>query len=384
MRTMYAIGLMVILGLAAVPVITAPATQASTVYLHLYGDAGGGWSFAPNAETRPGPTITVNQGDLVVLQLSSDDGYPHTFLIDYNNNGVADAGEPLSPTFTDLTGIQFQFTANVAGTFTYFCTIHGKAAMSGTWITTATAADTTPPTISHIPPGAAYVGDGILITASVTDSGSGVASVRLIYTPIGGSELNVTMTGSGSDYTYVIPGQTSTGTVTYHFYAVDVAGNGNVSQQYSVTVQPGADTTPPIISNTPPGAVNIGDPIAITASVTDSGSGVASVKLVYTPVGGSEQNVSMTLSGNVYTYTIPPQLSSGNVTYHIYAVDATGNSDVSSEYSVAVQAGTASTPSDNSIYILAIAVVAVIVAIAAIAAVALRRRRKGAVPPSKM
>lgn len=90
--------------------------------LQLYGSASLGWGFASNSITSPGPSIQVYQGDIVNLTLTSQDGLPHQFLLDYNNNSLADPGEPNSPSFTGT--ITYTFIADTLGNFKYRCTFH--------------------------------------------------------------------------------------------------------------------------------------------------------------------------------------------------------------------------------------------------------------------
>jgi len=136
---------------------------------------------------------------------------------------------------------------------------------------------------------------------------------------------------------------------------------------------------PPRIVHTPPAAVYVGDTIAVTATVTDSDSAVQDVRLVYTPVGGTEQNVSMTLSGGSYTYTIPAQSSPGTVRYRIYAVDAEGNWNLTEEYTVSVQGLPPAPGLDVGLIAAIVAILAVAIIIAAL--VLWRRRKKREAPP---
>ncbi len=117
--------LLVIVALVAATFGMAGNTEkvkADTVNFRLYGSAGGGWGFASNTISSPGPTITVTQNDYVNLTLVSQDGFPHQFFVDYNNNSVADAGEPASPQFSGT--IVFGFNATNSGNFTYRCNFH--------------------------------------------------------------------------------------------------------------------------------------------------------------------------------------------------------------------------------------------------------------------
>lgn len=108
-----------------------------TVSIHLYGSATQGWGFTPSTITSPGPALAFHKGDLVNLTLTSQDGAPHQFFVDYNGDHSPSPGEPTSPVFTAT--INYQFTADTIGAFTYYCAIH-PLLMFGTF------AVTTPPT----------------------------------------------------------------------------------------------------------------------------------------------------------------------------------------------------------------------------------------------
>lgn len=104
--------------------------KAATRNFSLFGAFNQGWGFTSTSITSPGPTISVDQGDLVNLTLTSQDGFLHQFFVDYNGNSVHDAGEPESASFTATTN--FSFTADTNGTFTYRCAIH-PSVMYGTF-----------------------------------------------------------------------------------------------------------------------------------------------------------------------------------------------------------------------------------------------------------
>jgi plastocyanin len=117
------------IALGLVSMAAVPAKAASVPY-NLYGSATSGWGLTTTSETNPGPSLSANAGDTVTITLHSTDGFAHQLLIDYNGNGIADAGEPVSAQFTTTTTLTF--TATQAGTFHYLCTIHGSA-MTGTF-----------------------------------------------------------------------------------------------------------------------------------------------------------------------------------------------------------------------------------------------------------
>lgn len=99
-----------------------PAVQAAaTPSISLIGFIG-----AWNNTGVPNPTITVTQGDMITIQLSSGDGAVHRFFVDVDKNGMtpdcpgADVCSNIFPPSTTLT-----FTVNFApGTYTYYCSVH--------------------------------------------------------------------------------------------------------------------------------------------------------------------------------------------------------------------------------------------------------------------
>jgi len=148
---------MVVLALGMVSLAAAPA-RAASVPVNLYGSFGTGWGMTSGSETNPGPTVTVNQGDSVTVTLTSTDGFTHQFLVDYNGNGIADSGEPLSAAFSSTTTLTF--LANQAGTFNYLCVIH-PTAMKGTFVVQGTS--TSSPTNAPSDSGSTLVIVGVLI-----------------------------------------------------------------------------------------------------------------------------------------------------------------------------------------------------------------------------
>ncbi len=134
------VGLLV--GTAFLSLVPAPA-RAASVSLTLVGSATSGWGTASSSESNPGPTLTVSAGDSVTITLTSSDGFPHEFLLDYNGNGVADTGEPVSAQFTTHTVLTF--VADRAGTFSYICAIH-TTTMRGSFVVqgTGSGGSTTP------------------------------------------------------------------------------------------------------------------------------------------------------------------------------------------------------------------------------------------------
>jgi heme/copper-type cytochrome/quinol oxidase subunit 2 len=95
--------------------------------------------------TSPGPALTV-QGNLVNLTLTSVDDKTHNFFVDYYGNRTAAPGDSILPNFPSEgppyePTINYQFTANRLGTFTYYCQ-YDKKLMNGTLIVVPTPTQT--------------------------------------------------------------------------------------------------------------------------------------------------------------------------------------------------------------------------------------------------
>jgi heme/copper-type cytochrome/quinol oxidase subunit 2 len=121
----------------------------SIANIHLYGADHGlnnGWGLSTSVITSPGPTLTVQQGTLVNLTLTSVDDKTHNFFIDYYGNQTPTAGDPKSPDFPSegppyLPTINYQFTADRLGTFKYYCQ-YDEEIMNGTFIVVPTPTKT--------------------------------------------------------------------------------------------------------------------------------------------------------------------------------------------------------------------------------------------------
>ena len=117
-----------VLSLSLLPYVFSQAPSLSVVEaqetneITLYGSAILGWGFTEGSMSRPGPQIEFQEGQLYNMTLISTDGLTHKFYVDYNGNGTPDNDEPVSPDFSST--INFQFTPNKTGEFTYYCHYH--------------------------------------------------------------------------------------------------------------------------------------------------------------------------------------------------------------------------------------------------------------------
>ena len=131
-----ALGMVIVASAFATSTMAVPSgtsvRPAKAVSITLHGSTSSGWGFGPNNITTPGPSWTVDQGDVIAFTLFAQDSVPHTLVLDLNANGVKDAGDLESGPFSSpTTGVTFSYTANVAGTHQYFCGVHGASVMKG-------------------------------------------------------------------------------------------------------------------------------------------------------------------------------------------------------------------------------------------------------------
>src|SRR3989475_10000470 len=134
-----AVGVMLGLALAALlPLVLAQPARAADVPIDLFADATG-WGTTSHGETNPGPTFVVYRNDQIDVTLTSDDGLPHGLWIDYNDDGIPNSGDYISPkTSATQNPIQFSFPADVVGQFTYYD--QSIPLNTGTWSTRANGA----------------------------------------------------------------------------------------------------------------------------------------------------------------------------------------------------------------------------------------------------
>ena len=104
------------------PSRTYETVQATTHDITLYGSASQGWGFTQQSMSSPGPIIDFQEGDLYNITLISVDGLSHQFFVDYNGNGIPDANDPVSQTFSSTTNILY--APDRTGEYPYYCNIH--------------------------------------------------------------------------------------------------------------------------------------------------------------------------------------------------------------------------------------------------------------------
>lgn len=110
------------------PVAAQPSPTPAAAAPSPTQPAAGGGGTGPIAVTivdnsfGPG-TISARVGQQLQLNVTNAGQFPHSFTID----GVVDTGQ-----LSQGQSRQLSFTPTQAGTLTFYCTVHGRAVMSGT------------------------------------------------------------------------------------------------------------------------------------------------------------------------------------------------------------------------------------------------------------
>ena len=186
----------------------------------------------------------------------------------WNTTGVADGMYDVRATVTDAAG-------NV----------------SSPSVVTARRVDNTKPvtTASGVPSG--FSSSTVTVTLNPTDAGSGVSDT--LYQVDGGTAQHGT--------SVVIPAPSdgsNDGSHTIAFQSIDAAGN--IENQHSVTVQ--IDATPPACPSCS-SSDYVSGTVALTATPSDTGAGIASVAFQYSPDGSTWTTIGIDNTGAAGVYS---------------------------------------------------------------------------------
>ena len=201
---------------------------------------------------------------------------------------------------------------------------------TGDYTFTTATPDTTGPTVSVTAPTAgAVVSNTVTLTASASDSGSGVSNVTFL--------VDGTSVGTDSSSPYSVSWNSlssANGSHTITARALDVAGNQTTSSSVTVTLQnPTPDTIAPTVSMTSPtSGTMVSNTVTLTASATDSGSGISNVVFL---VDGSSVGTD---SSSPYSMSWSSlSVANGSHTVTARATDVAGNQTTSSSVTLNVQ-----------------------------------------------
>jgi Bacterial Ig domain len=268
-------------------------TATSTVYSGAIVDNG-----APTAGvTDPGQYLKGT----VTLDASGADGAGSGILNVKIQRSPAGAG-----TWTDIctdTTSPYQCSWNTAGVGDGLYDLRAVAtdnvSLSGTSSTvTNRRVDNTAPTATMNDPGANLSGTTVSLTASATDGGSGVASVKIQRSPAGAGTWTDVCTDTTSPYSCSFD---STGVTDglYDFRAIS-ADNATNSTTSSTVQNRRVDNTAPTSGLTDPGSPLRGT-VTVNATGTDGGSGVLNVQIQRAPTGTSTWTTICTDSSSPYS-----------------------------------------------------------------------------------
>jgi hypothetical protein len=189
--------------------------------------------------------------------------------------------------------------------------------------------DNTAPSATMTDPGA-YIRGTITLGATAGDgSGSGVANVKIQRSPAGTGTWTDVCTDTSSPYSCSF----DTTTVTDGLYDFRAISTDNVpfSTTSATVTNRRVDNTAPTAGMTDPGAYLVGTTVALSATGTDGGSGVANVKIQRSPAGAGTWTDVCTDTSSPYGCTFDSTaVSDGLYDFRAITTDNAGNTTTSS------------------------------------------------------
>ena len=300
---------------------------------------------APTGVTAvPAPAATIAVGWSSVAGATGYNIYRRTVT------GAYDYTSPLNGA-TVLPGTSYSDTATVNGT-SYRYVIRAVSLGAGgaeldsvdsTESATATADGTSPASVSLTNPGSPLRGS-IALSGTATDTGSGIASLRFQYTAAGGSTWTDGCTSTTGPYSCTLSTTSiADGLYDLRVLATDTAGNTTAS---SVVANRRIDNTGPTVSVADPGAYLRGT-ATVTATASDAGSGLASLRIQRAPTGSSTwTDVCTTATSPASCALNTATLPDGGIDLRAIATDQAGNTITSTVVANRIVDNTAPTAVD--------------------------------------
>ena len=217
--------------------------------------------------------------------------------------------------------------------------------LSGTSSTvTNRRVDNTAPTATMNDPGAYLAGTTVSLTASASDGGSGVASVKIQRSPAGAGTWTDVCTDTTSPYSCSFD-STGVSDGLYDFRAISADNATNSTTSATVTNRR-VDNTAPTAGLTDPGSPLAGT-TTLNATGTDGGSGVANVQIQRAPTGTSTWTTICTDTSSPYSCSWNTTLvADGGYDLRAVTTDNAGNVTNSTTVSNRVVDNTAPTATD--------------------------------------
>jgi len=217
--------------------------------------------------------------------------------------------------------------------------------LSGTSSTvTNRRVDNTAPTATMNDPGAYLAGTTVSLTASASDGGSGVASVKIQRSPAGAGTWTDVCTDTTSPYSCSFD-STGVSDGLYDFRAISADNATNSTTSATVTNRR-VDNTAPTAGLTDPGSPLAGTK-TLNATGTDGGSGVANVQIQRAPTGTSTWTTICTDTSSPYSCSWNTTLvADGGYDLRAVTTDNANNFTYSSTVSNRVVDNTAPTATD--------------------------------------
>jgi Bacterial Ig domain len=239
-------------------------------------------------------------------------------------NGATPVG---AATFTDATAVDGTTYRYVVRSVLIGAGGVGLESLSASPESNAATSDAVAPsTVTIADPGSPLRGT-ITLSGTATDSGSGIASVRMQVAPAGSSSWTTACTATTSPYACSFD-TTSVADGVYDLRAVaaDAAGNSTTS---TVVTNRRIDNTGPSVAVNDPGAYLRGT-VTISAAASDPGAGITSVAIQRAPTGTATWTTICTDTTSAYSCSLnTTALTDGGYDLRAIATDAAGNTTTS-------------------------------------------------------
>ncbi|MGK2878538.1 MAG: Ig-like domain-containing protein [Solirubrobacterales bacterium] len=317
-----------------------------------------------NTTTRPDGlyevqmVVTDNAGnvgiDTSAVDFTIDNTAPSITMSDPGANlaGIALLESTVSDAGSGVASVQYQYKLSSGATWInacssavtpYSCNFDTASVADGTYdfraiatdalvsqatsatITTRVIDNTNPASVTITNPGTPLRAT-ITLNAAATDTGGGVANVAIERSPAGLNSWTTICTDTTTPYSCSFD-TTTVADGLYDFRAVATDNSGNSATSVAVTGRR-IDNTAPVVTLTNPGTPRRGT-VALAATATDGGSGMASVAFQYTVTGGGTWTTISTDAATPFAASFNTAALNGTYDIRALATDLAGNQSTS-------------------------------------------------------